>query len=249
MTSRYGWKQHVIMDINIRITIILRRRAMFLDTANIQQITEAMRTGVFRGVTTNPTILLKEGKGRLKQIEEILATDAGILFVQLLGSTVDEQFSDYKLLKSRTENKRIAMKVPMDFTGLETVRRIKEDDKDTMVLGTAIYSADQAILAALAGCDSVAPYVNRMSTNGIDPFAAIEMMRLFFDDRDLKTKIVAASFKSTDQILKALQAGAHTCTIPYDLFLQMINKELAGNAVRVFNEHGHELEEKQMVRG
>ncbi|MFH5835477.1 transaldolase family protein [Proteiniclasticum sp. C24MP] len=215
---------------------------MYLDTANLAEISEAFKTGVFQGVTTNPTILLKEKTDRMKQIRDILALGISRLYVQVLGDSAEALIEDYRRVRSLNEEGRIAYKVSMDVHGLEAVKRIKEEDPDAEILGTAIYSADQAILGALAGCDSVAPYVNRMENNGVNPFEAIQKMRMFFDDRGLACTIVAASFKNTNQIVGALTAGAHTATIPYDLFLQMINKDVAVNAIKVFNQHGEELE-------
>lgn len=214
---------------------------MYLDTANLYEIREAFKTGVFQGVTTNPTILLKEKTDRMEKIREILDLGIQKLFVQVIGDSADKLIEDYRRVKSINIENRIAYKVSMDIHGLEAVKRIREEDSDAEILGTAIYSADQAILAALAGCDSVAPYVNRMENNGVNPFEAIEKMRMFFDDRGLSCEILAASFKNTNQIVSALTAGAHTCTIPYDLFLQMINKDVALQAIKVFNGHGDEL--------
>ena len=214
---------------------------MYLDTANLTEIREAYKTGVFQGVTTNPTILLKEKTERMKQIGGILDLGIEKLYVQVLGDSADALVEDYRRVKALNAKSTIAYKVSMDVHGLEAVKRIKEEDPDAEILGTAIYSADQAILGALAGCDSVAPYVNRMEKSGVNPFEAIEKMRMFFDDRGLSCTIVAASFKNTNQIVGALTSGAHTATIPYDLFLQMINKDVAGKAIEVFNQHGEEL--------
>jgi TalC/MipB family fructose-6-phosphate aldolase len=216
---------------------------MYLDTANIEEIRLCQRTGILQGVTTNPTILLREKTDRFRQIEVILASDVKRLFVQIVGETADELFSDYKRLRKFNREGRLAYKVSMDFTGIEALRMIRADDPDAFILGTAVYSADQVVFAALAGCDMVAPYVNRMAENNIDPFEALRNMRQFIDSRNLPCKILAASFKNTNQILTALRSGAHSCTIPAELFLKMINKELAQNAIIVFNRHGRELDE------
>lgn len=213
---------------------------MYLDTANLQEIEMALKTGVIAGITTNPTILKKEGKPRFQQIDDIMALNPPILFVQLLGDTVHELMEDFKQLNEyvKDKNYKIGIKVPMSFIGLEVTNQIKKLSPHTMILGTAIYSADQVILSALAGCDMVAPYINRMQNNGIDPFSEIEKMRQFIDDRKGNTKILAASFKNTSQVIEALISGSHTCTIPFDLFKQMMEKELALSAIKVFNEDG-----------
>lgn len=214
---------------------------MFLDTANIEDINLCRRSGVFKGITTNPTLLLKEKKSRSSQLESLLETDLELVFVQLVGSTVDELIKDYEALRKIKTDKTIGYKISMDFAGLEAASIIKKEDKNSIVLATSIYSADQGILAALAGCDYVAPYVNRMLNSGVDPFEAIKKMRIFYDDRGLKCKILAASFKNTSQIINALVSGSHTATIPPSLFLEMINKETSLNAIKVFNDHGEKI--------
>ncbi len=214
---------------------------MFLDTANINEINQCFKTGVFKGITTNPTLLLKEKKDRFKQIDELLKTPAELLFLQLVGTTVHERYDDYKRLKAIVTDKQLGYKIPIDLVGLELIKKIKADNSSEMILGTAIYSADQAILAGLAGCDYVAPYVNRMENNNIDAYKEIEAMREFYYRRKLPCKILAASFKNTSQVIRALNAGAHTCTIPTDIFMTMINKGLATEAIKVFNEDGEKL--------
>ncbi len=218
---------------------------MYLDTANLDEIKEAMKTGVIAGITTNPTILKKEGKPRFEQIDSIMALNPPILFVQVIGDTTEELFEDFLKIDSyaKERNYSIGVKVPMSFMGLECVKKIKQANPEMVVLGTAIYSADQVILSALAGCDLVAPYVNRMYNNAIDAMGEINKMKTFIVDRGLDTEILAASFKNTNQVTEALMSGADTCTIPFDLFKQMIDKELAIGAIKVFNEHGRELED------
>lgn len=210
---------------------------MYLDTANIKEIEMALKTGVIQGVTTNPSILKKENKPRLMQIDDIIALNPKILYVQVIGYTVNELVEDFKNLMEYSQKKQynIGIKVPMSFIGLEAVRHMKNLKNDVKILGTAIYSSDQVILSSLAGCDLVAPYVNRMQNNGINPFDEINKMRKFIDSRNLNTQIIAASFKNTSQVTDALINGAHTCTIPFDILKQMMDKELAISAIDVFN--------------
>lgn len=214
---------------------------MFLDTASIDEINGKLPLGIFKGITTNPTILLKEKKERFSHINTILASDVELLFVQVIGETVEELKRDYVKIRSIQTDKKIAIKIPMNTEGLEFVKTIKKLYPEQIVLGTAIYSSDQGILSAVAGCDYIAPYVNRMSNNNLDPYTSIAQMRNFIDDRKLSTKIMAASFKNTNQVVDSLMAGAHTATIPAEIVDQMMNKELAINAIKVFNDHGQEL--------
>lgn len=210
---------------------------MYLDTADMKEIKDAMKCGIFKGITTNPTILLKSQKAREEQMKEILAEEnVDFLYVQAVGESLEERYEDCKVIFSYGEN--IGVKIPVDMIGLELIQKIKKAFPERKILGTAIYSADQGILGALAGCDMLAPYVNRMANNDIDPFAAISIMRRFIDERALPTQIIAASFKNAGQVTKALESGSHTATLPYDVFLQMVEKTLAIEAIKVFNQHG-----------
>lgn len=218
---------------------------MFLDTVNIDEINNYLNTGVLKGVTSNPTLLLKEGKNRDEQIKEILAMDVDQLFVQVIGDSVETLWADYELIKElETDNKKIALKVSLNTEGFRFIQKIKEKDPERIVLGTAIYSADQAILGAIAGCEYLAPYVNRMENNNIDAFEVIEQSRQFIDSRELNSQIMGASFKNTNQVIHALNAGAHIVTVPPEILEKMMNKELAIDAIDVFNSDGQELAQK-----
>lgn len=218
---------------------------MFLDTVNIDEINNYLDTGVLKGVTSNPTLLLKEGKDRDEQIKAILEMDVGRLFVQVVGDSVETLWANYELIKElETDNKKIALKVSLNTEGFRFIQQIKEKDPERIVLGTAIYSADQAILGAIAGCDYLAPYVNRMENNNIDAFEVIKHSRQFIDSRELNCQIMGASFKNTNQVIHALNAGAHTATVPPEILEKMMNKELAIDAIDVFNSDGQELVQK-----
>lgn len=213
---------------------------MFLDTANLDEIRSASKSGVFRGITTNPTILNREKVNRDERVGEILALSFPILYVQVVGDTAHERLEDAEHLLS-IGNPSIGIKIPLDQIGLQTVTEFKRKHPAVPVLGTAIYSATQGILGVLAGCDTLAPYVNRMLVSGVDAYAEIEAMRQFIDERDASTQIIAASFKQPEQVVKALSAGAHTCTLPYDIFVKMVDLPQAIDAIRVFNTHGKEV--------
>lgn len=217
---------------------------MFIDTNDSDAIKDFAKTGTLRGITTNPTILSKGNKSRFKQMEELLGLGFQEVFVQLLGTTADEMYADYEAIKTFDTKHKLSIKVPVTQQGLEAITRMKEDDSKRIILGTLIYSADQGALATIAGCDYLAPYVNRMSNNNIDPLQVIRHMRSFIDERDYNTKIIAASFKNANQVMDSLVAGAHTATIPPDVLKNMMNKDLALKALAVFENDGQALLEK-----
>lgn len=217
---------------------------MYLDTANINQIEKALKTGIIKGVTTNPTILLKEKTNREEQLKKIDKLGISIIFAQVVGvgyrSFKEDFIKLYELGKELEAD--LGVKIPATTDGLRLISEIKRDYKDVKVLATAIYSADQGILASLAGADLLAPYVNRMENNNVDSMDAIGNMRIFINDRGLDTKILAASFKNTNQVVKALISGAHTATIPYELLVQMADKDVVEEAVEAFYQDGIALE-------
>lgn len=217
---------------------------MYLDSTNIEEINQYIDYGIIKGITTNPTLLLKEEKERMSQLKNISKTNIDTVFVQIVGDNLQELWNDYIQINELIPNNNFSLKVPLNFPGLAFIKKIKEEEPGKKVLGTAIYSADQGIIGAISGCDYLAPYVNRMSNNNLDPYEVIKQIRTFIDQRGLKTEIMGASFKNSNQIINSLMAGAHTATIPPNILDQMVNKELATNAIEVFNNHGKELANK-----
>lgn len=215
---------------------------MFLDTANTEKIKRIVELRFLEGVTTNPTILLKQSLAREIQLKKIASINKKITFVQLVGSTSKELWDDYRELVNLKIDTDLGVKVSIDYQGLKFIKELKEQHPNQIVLGTAIYSTEQGMLGALSGCDYLAPYINRMLNNNIDPFDVITNLRVFIDKKKLNTKIMGASFKNTKQIIEAYTAGADTVTVPSDLMEQMISKTVAEDAIKVFNEHGRELE-------
>lgn len=215
---------------------------MFLDTVNTEKIKRIVELGFLEGVTTNPTILLKQSLAREIQLKKIASINKKITFAQLVGSTSKELWDDYRELVNLKIDTDLGVKVSIDYQGLKFIKELKEQHPNQIVLGTAIYSTEQGMLGALSGCDYLAPYINRMLNNNIDPFDVITNLRVFIDKKKLNTKIMGASFKNTKQIIEAYTAGADTVTVPSDLMEQMISKTVAEDAIKVFNEHGRELE-------
>ncbi|WP_238886066.1 transaldolase family protein [Clostridium sp. YIM B02551] len=214
---------------------------MFLDTANINEIKEISALGFFKGVTTNPTLLLKEKKNREVIINEIYEAYPKMLFVQAVGETHDEIYNDCKRIL-QIDSTRIVLKIPATVEGMKVITSIKRENRYTPILATAVCSVEQGIISVLAGCDYIAPYVNRMESNNINPYEVINKIRKYIDENKVDTKIVAASFKNPNQVNDAIFSGAHTVTIPYDILNQMLNKQLVVASVDKFNKDGYELE-------
>ncbi len=214
---------------------------LYLDTANIEQIKAAFEVGVLQGVTTNPSILLKEKKERTVIIKEILENSKGLVFVQVTADNFEEMYEE-ALEIYNIDTLRIGVKIPVNTDGIKTMKTLKEKNKNIPILATAIFTAEQGLMAALAGADYIAPYINRMENNGINSGDVIEKIRKIYDDGKLPTKILAASFKNTHQVINVLARGAHSATISYDIFDAMINNKLAQDSVNKFTSDWAELQ-------
>ncbi|WP_394237687.1 transaldolase family protein [Niallia oryzisoli] len=216
---------------------------MFIDSANLDEIREGFSLGLLKGVTTNPSILLKEGKRRGVIVKEILDNSEGIVFVQATGSSYEEIYADCQEILAYG-NKRIALKIPANIPGFQVINRLKNQNNAPIILATAIFSVDQSLLCGLAGCDYIAPYVNRMANNNINPYEVVNKTRKIYDDRGFSTKILAASFKNTNQVVDIFTAGAHTATVSSDVLRSMASKELASASISGFNRDWYELQSR-----
>ncbi|EAE6153871.1 transaldolase family protein [Listeria monocytogenes] len=210
---------------------------MFLDTGNLEEIKKTLQFPFFEGVTTNPTILLKENRPRKTHIGSI---QAKVVFVQAAGLTEEEIWEDVLRIQAiePAEGTVIGLKIPAHEAGIKVIANVRANFPNEIILATAIFSSEQGYIAALSGADYLAPYYNRMEVSGLDAAKTIEELRYVLDLQGLEdVKIMGASFKNSRQIMQALASGANTVTIGYDLFLQMMNKPLALESIEKFNEH------------
>lgn len=216
---------------------------MFLDTANSQEIERYLGLDWITGITTNPTLIKREtATNRLDTLKDILdKLDSHRLFVQITGETQQELLQDVKKVLS-LEDDRVILKIAADEAGFQTIQTVKKNFPNTKILATAIFSVEQAYIAGLAGCDWVAPYVNRMENQGINPFDVISKISCLYKNQNLDTKILGASFKTTTQVINTLLVGADDITVPVDIIELMIQNKLASDSIKVFNYHGAEKE-------
>ncbi|MBC2121454.1 transaldolase family protein [Listeria marthii] len=216
---------------------------MFLDTGNLEEIKKALQFPFFEGVTTNPTILLKENQPRKTHIANI---PTKLVFVQAAGLTEAEIWEDVARIQAiePAKDTTIGLKIPAHEAGIKVIAKVRAEFPEAIILATAIFSSEQGYIAALSGADYLAPYYNRMEVSGLDAAKTIEELRSVLDLQGLEdVKIMGASFKNSRQIMQALVSGADTVTIGYDLFLQMMNKPLALESIEKFNEHQAALPE------
>lgn len=194
---------------------------LIIDSSNIEQIKELNDLLTITGVTTNPTILTKSGREAMdvvKDLCEVLSEDQ-LLFIQTVQTSFEGIMEEAKMISS-IRNKNMYVKIPVTHEGLRAIKECKKLGIHT--LATAIYTADQAFLAAMNGAEYLAPYTNRMCNYGDgvqDVKDLIEMLRM----NHMPAKVIAASFKNTYQVHELIKAGIQAVTVPCDVLYQMID--------------------------
>ncbi len=216
---------------------------MYLDTANSELIKKYIKFDWVTGVTTNPTLLKTESaKKRIESIQEILGIiNERQLFVQITGETVKDLIKDAEIILALEDN-RIALKIAANEMGFKAIQNIKNRYPKVVILATAIFSVEQAYLAGIAGCDWVAPYVNRMENQSLDAMEVVSKIAEVYANQRIETKILGASYKNTSQVINSLLAGADDVTIPISLIEVMMKNKLAADSIQVFNQHAAEKE-------
>ena len=202
----------------------------FLDTANVAEIKQAVQLGVIEGVTTNPSLIAKEGQNIHAVIKEIAGIVTGPINAEVVSSTVEEMIPEAKSLAAIAPN--IVIKVPMNAEGLKTVSALSGERIKTNV--TLIFSVNQALLAARAGATYVSPFVGRLDDIDFDGISLVSDIAEIFAVHDIHTKIIAASIRHPLHVSQAARAGAHIATIPYKVLKAMMQHPLTTAGIEKF---------------
>ena len=211
------------------------------DTADIAVLKELYSFFPLEGVTTNPTILKQSGLKLSVAIGEIAKIiGRGTIHVQMLSETTEEMVKEAKRYKEYFDfGNNYYAKIPVTVEGFRAMRILK--DSGINVTATAIFTQQQALVASKIGADFVAPYVSRLdniSSHGIEVVSDIVQNTI---DYNLPTKVLAASFKTVDQIYRVSMAGAHAATIGPDLLFQLVKHPMTDISVRQFEIDGKDL--------
>lgn len=208
-----------------------------LDTADVKEIKRLVDLYPIEGVTTNPSIISRVRKPVGEVIKEIRRTigDDLMLHVQTLGETADEMVNEALMLREMVGG-NFYIKIPVTPQGIKAIAMAKRLGLN--VTATAVFTQQQGLIAAKAGADFLAPYINRLdniSCHGIDVVAdLVHLINLY----NLDTKLLAASFKNVDQVHGVSMAGSHAVTVSPNLFEHLIYHPLTNQAVRDFEEDG-----------
>ena len=206
----------------------------FIDTANLAQIKEAQDLGILDGVTTNPSLMAKEGISGKEAINkhyvDICNVSDGDVSAEVLSTTYEEMIKEGDELAALHE--RIVVKIPMIKDGIKALKYFS--DKGIKTNCTLIFSAGQALLAAKAGATYVSPFLGRLDDISVDGLNLIEEIRLIFDNYMFDTEILAASIRSPMHIINCAKIGADVITSPLPSILNLLNHPLTDSGLAQF---------------
>lgn len=203
---------------------------IFVDTANIEEIRKANDLGVICGVTTNPSLIAKEGRDFNEVIKEITSIVDGPISGEVISMDCEGMLKEAREIAKIHKN--MVVKIPMCEEGLKAVSALSKEGIKTNV--TLIFSALQALLAARAGATYVSPFLGRLDDIGREGITLIEDIAEIFAIHDIDTEIISASVRNPIHVLQCAKAGADIATIPYNVIVQMINHPLTTAGIEKF---------------
>ena len=203
---------------------------LFIDTANTEEIRQASDLGVICGVTTNPSLIAKEGRDFVEVVKEITTIVDGPISAEVI-SLEHEKMVDEALELAKI-HKNIVIKIPMCAEGLKAVKILSQKGIRTNV--TLIFSAAQALLAARAGASCVSPFLGRLDDIGSNGMILIRDITEIFEKHQISTEIIAASIRHPIHVIEAAKAGCHIATVPYKVIMQMISHPLTDSGIARF---------------
>ena len=213
----------------------------FIDTANTDEIRKAWELGVIDGVTTNPSLIAKEGKDPVELLKTICGIVNGPVNAEVVGLTADVMIKEARALSKIHKN--IVIKIPMIEEGLKAVRKLSEQGVRTNV--TLIFSASQALLAAKAGASYVSPFVGRLDDITHDGMELVSQMIDIYDNYLFETEIIVASVRNPLHVLDAARMGADIATIPYAVIQQLAKHPLTDIGLEKFLKDWEKVPQKK----
>ncbi|MFZ5968858.1 MAG: fructose-6-phosphate aldolase [Bacillota bacterium] len=203
---------------------------LFIDTANVEEIREISTWGVLAGVTTNPSLIAKEGRDFFEVIKEIVTLVDGPISAEVISLDAEGMIKEGEELAKLHQN--IVIKLPMTEEGLKAAKVFKSKGIKTNV--TLVFSANQALLAARAGATYVSPFVGRMDDIGNPGMGLIKDIADMFDIHGIDTEIISASIRHPMHVTESALAGAHIATIPHGVFKKMLVHPMTDKGIEAF---------------
>lgn len=202
----------------------------FIDTANVEEIKKANRMGFISGVTTNPSLVAKEGRDFNEVIQEITSIVDGPISGEVVSLEADEMIAEGRVIAKIHPN--MVVKIPMTGEGLAAVKVLTEEGIKTNV--TLVFSATQALLTARAGATYVSPFLGRLDDIGDDGLVLIRDIADIFEIHGIPTEIISASVRHPIHVIECAKAGADIATVPFKVFEQMLKHPLTDSGIDKF---------------
>jgi hypothetical protein len=213
---------------------------LFIDTANLEEIREINSWGVVDGVTTNPSLIAKNG-GIVKEVyKEILSIVQGPVSLEVNSDDYKSMIEEARDLSKLGKN--VVIKIPITEEGLKACSILSKEKIRVNI--TLVFSASQALLAARSGASFVSPFVGRLDDIGQDGISLIRDIATIFKEHQITTLIIAASIRSVDHVKKAALVGADISTVPYKIFKEMIVHDLTDKGITKFKEDYNKVYKK-----
>ncbi len=189
----------------------------FIDTANLEQIKEMQELGIIDGVTTNPTLLAKEGADPMDQLKKICEIVDGPVSGEVIGLKTDEMIKEARELAKIASN--IVIKIPFTKDGIKAVKILEAEGIKTNV--TLVFSQNQVLIAAKAGASFISPFIGRLMDNGQNEIDFLWESMDILNAYDFKSELIVASVRNTRHVIEAAKIGAHIATIPFSVLEKM----------------------------
>lgn len=202
----------------------------FLDTANVDEIREAASWGVLRGVTTNPSLVAKEGRDFMQVLREVVTIVDGPISAEVVSLKANEMVAEAEQYYTLHEN--IVIKLPMTIEGLKACKVLTDKGVKTNV--TLIFNTNQALMAAAAGATFVSPFVGRLDDISYDGIELIREIAEIFDIHGIESEIITASVRHPVHVIQAAKVGAHIATLPFKVLQQMVKHPLTDAGIEKF---------------
>ncbi|WP_053218076.1 fructose-6-phosphate aldolase [Virgibacillus senegalensis] len=202
----------------------------FIDTANIEDIRQAHALGILSGVTTNPSLVAKEGVSFHQRLKDITDEVSGSVSAEVVSEDAEGMIEEGKELAAIAPN--ITVKIPMTLEGLKAVKAL--DDLNIKTNVTLIFNANQALLAARAGASYVSPFLGRLDDIGHNGMELIAQIAEIFDRHGIDTEIIAASIRHPLHVTEAALHGAHIATVPFQVLTKLVQHPLTDQGIEKF---------------
>lgn len=212
---------------------------IFLDTANLDEIKQGVEWGIVDGVTTNPTLIAKEGVNFETRIKEICEIVQGPVSAEVISLKFEEMVEEARKLASIDEH--VVVKIPMTPDGIKAVKVLSAEGIKTNV--TLVFSPNQALIAAKAGATYVSPFIGRIDDNGNDGVRLLEEIMQIYANYGFDTQVIAASVRHPMHVVQAAMIGVDIATVPFDVLKKMFMHPLTDIGIKRFLEDWEKYKE------